>query len=58
MIKSNALTEEDKELMNQYNITSETRTLFFSEGYKYDKLKDALSYAKLAGEREKVADNE
>jgi len=58
MIKSNELTEEDKVLMDQYNITSETRTLFYSDGYKYDKLKDALSYAKLAGEREKVADNE
>ena len=52
MIKSSELTEEDKVLMDQHNITSETRTLFYSDGYKYDKLKDALSYAKLAGERE------
>ena len=57
MIKSNALTDEDKVLMDQHNITSETRTLFYFEGHKYDKLKDALSYAKQAGEKEKLADS-
>lgn len=58
MIEMTAITEEDKVLMDQYNITTETRTLFYSEGYKYDKLKDALDYAKLSVERKLASGNE
>lgn len=54
MIKNSEVTEEDKALMAQYDIKTETRTLFYFEGHKYDKLKDALSYARLSVEREKV----
>jgi hypothetical protein len=58
LIKSIALSEEDKVLMAQYNIETETRILFYSEGYKYDKLKDALNYAKLSVERKLASGNE
>jgi hypothetical protein len=51
MIENNEVTEEDKALMAQYNIQSETKTLFFADGYKYDKLKDAVRYAKFSSER-------
>ncbi|PLW67119.1 hypothetical protein [Pseudohalioglobus lutimaris] len=51
MIKNTALTDEEKVLMAQYNIEAETRTIFYSEGYKYDKLKDALRYARSSIER-------
>jgi len=57
VIKNTALTDEEKALMAQYNIRTETRTLFYSEGYKYDNLKDALSYAKRSVERELAAGN-
>ena len=58
MIKTAAVTEEDKVLMTRYNIKSETRTLFYSEGYKYDNLKDALKYAKLSVERKQGSGKE
>ena len=58
MIKTAAVTEEDKVLMTRYNIKSETRTLFYSEGYKYDNLKDALKYAKLLVERKQGSGKE
>lgn len=57
MIKSIEVSEEDKVLMAQYNIETETRTVFYARGYKYDKLKDALSFAKDAMEKERVAAN-
>jgi hypothetical protein len=36
MINRIELSQADKDLMAQYNIKVETRTLFYSEGYKYD----------------------
>ena len=48
------LSQEDKILMTQHNIKMETRTVFWSKGYKYDNLRDAVSYAKLAKERERA----
>ena len=47
------LSTEEKELMIKYNITVETKRAFYSEGYKYDKLDDAVRYARLTAEREK-----
>ena len=58
MLKATEITEEDRVLMTQYNISTETKTIFFAEGYKYDKLKDALKYAMLAAERDRVSGNE
>jgi hypothetical protein len=55
MINRIELSQADKDLMAQYNIKAETRTLFYSEGYKYDNLKDALSYAKLSIERKRAS---
>lgn len=43
-------TEEEKQLMTQYGITSETKRAFFFQGYKYDKLADALKYARLSAD--------
>jgi hypothetical protein len=46
------MTEEEKELMNQYGITVEQKSVYTYKGYKYEHLKDALNYAKLdAGAR-------
>jgi len=54
MKKSTQESQKDREMMVQFNIKKETRTLFYSEGYKYDNLKDALSYAKLSAERKRA----
>lgn len=56
MIKDTVITEEDKALMAQYDIRTETRTLFYSNGYRYDSLKDALRYAKQSAERGEATD--
>lgn len=58
MIKTAVVTEEDKILMAQYKIMTETKTVFLSGGYKYDKLKDALDYAVLSAERGPAPTNE
>jgi hypothetical protein len=52
MIKNPELSAEDKALMAEHSIHSETKTVFHFEGYKYDKLKDALRFAKLVKERQ------
>ena len=41
--------------MIKYNIKAETKMAFYAEGYKYDKLDDAVRYARLSEEREKNA---
>jgi len=41
------MTEEEKELMERYGITYEQNTVYYYMGYKYDRLQDALKYAKL-----------
>jgi hypothetical protein len=51
MSEVSGISQEDKELMLQYNIRTETRTVFYYEGYKYEKLHDAIRYAKLSRER-------
>jgi hypothetical protein len=46
------MTEEEK-LMEQYGITCERKTMYWYKGYKYEKLTDALNYAKIDTERER-----
>lgn len=55
MNEASELSKEDSDLIARYNIRSETRTVFFSEGYKYDNLKDAVRYAKLVLERKQTS---
>ena len=55
MTEASELSKEDKELMIKYNINAETKTAFYAEGYKYDNLKDAIRYARLSAERERVS---
>lgn len=42
------MTDEDKKLMEELNITFEKRTVyyFYYKDYKYEKLSDAVDYAK------------
>lgn len=40
------MTNEEKHAMERYGITSEEKTIFYFEGYKYDRLSDAVNYAK------------
>jgi hypothetical protein len=54
MNKEKDVSQEDKDLMTLHNIKMETRTVFYSKGYKYDNLRDAVSYAKLSKERERA----
>jgi hypothetical protein len=39
-------SQEQHDLMQQYGITHENKSLYFYQGYKYDKLSDAIRYAK------------
>jgi hypothetical protein len=40
------MNKEDKVLMEKYDITSVTKTMFFYKDFKYDSLDRALSYAR------------
>jgi hypothetical protein len=45
-------TEEQQELMSQYGITRETKSVYYFQGYKYDRLADAIRYARDSVSRE------
>ena len=49
------LSESDKELISEFEIECEVKTTFFFGGYKYDKLKDAVRFAKIAAERQQAS---
>lgn len=40
------MTDEEKQLMDQYGVTCETKTIFHYRGHRYDRLDDALNFAK------------
>jgi hypothetical protein len=40
------MSEQDKNLMEKYGITSTPRTVYFYKEFRYDRLADALAYAK------------
>lgn len=44
------MDERDETLMSQYGITVETRFIFHFDGRRYDRLADAVSYAKIQHE--------
>jgi hypothetical protein len=41
------MTEQERKLMQQYAITSAGKTVYHYMDFKYDKLDDALSFAKI-----------
>ena len=41
------MIDDDKRLMDEYGITSEAKEIFHFEGHRYDRLSDAMSYAKI-----------
>lgn len=40
------MNEQDEKLMSQYGITADTKVLFHFDGYRYERLADAVNYAK------------
>ncbi len=49
------MSEDDKAVMEKYGITYEQRTVFFWKDHKYERLADAVNYAKLASAKMKSA---
>ena len=45
------MTDEDTKLMETYGITVETKMVYHFDGYKYDRLSDAVKYAKVSTPR-------
>ena len=41
------MNEQDKKLMAEYGITSTVKTVYQYKGYRYERLSDALSYARI-----------
>ncbi len=46
------MDEHDNRLMAQYGITAETKLLFHFDGYRYERLADAVNYARLQTQSE------
>jgi hypothetical protein len=42
------MNTEDKALMEKFGITAEVKTIFHFGGYRYERLNDAVNYAKKA----------
>jgi hypothetical protein len=39
-------SEDEKKLMAQYGITHTHKSVYFYEGHRYDKVSDAINYAR------------
>jgi hypothetical protein len=40
------MIDEDQRTMDEYGITSEPKVIFHFQGHRYDRLSDAVNYAK------------
>ena len=40
------MTSDEKKLMEEYGITAESKTIFHFDGHRYERLSDAVNYAK------------
>ena len=47
-------SEEEQKLIVQYGITHEKKSVYFYQGHKYDKLSDAIRYARDSLAREQT----
>lgn len=47
------MNDDDKSLMEHYGVTAKESTVYMYLGKKYDKLQDALNYAKIVTARKK-----
>ena len=45
------MNEKDRQTMAVHGITCETRNVYFYKGYKYDRLDDAVRYARIETHR-------
>jgi hypothetical protein len=46
------MTEDESRWMNYYGVTSEQKTIYRYRGIAYDRLQDAIDYAKIVTDRE------
>ena len=46
------MTRDESPLMDHYGITSEQKTIYRFRGLAYDRLQDAINYAKIVTDRE------
>ena len=40
------MNSDDKKLMEEFGITAEAKTIFHFDGHRYERLSDAVNYAK------------
>jgi hypothetical protein len=51
-----AMTNQELKEMKRLGITSETKTIFHFQGSKYDRLLDAIAYARIVFEAQSKSD--
>ena len=50
------MTEEEKEQVTRFGIEVKQKSVYTYNGYEYDRLSDALNYAKIEEERRQTTD--
>ena len=49
------MNSDDKKLMEEFGITAESKTIFHFDGHRYERLSDAVNYAKTRTQPELTA---
>lgn len=53
-VRSDDGVSEEEALMRKHGISCEHRTIYFHKSYRYERLEDAVAYAKLESEKTDV----
>lgn len=54
--KVTEMIEDNSKIMDDHGITSETRNVYHYKEFKYERLADAVGYAKIDAERHRLND--
>lgn len=54
--KVTEMTEDNSKTMDDHGITSETRNVYHYKEFRYERLADAVRYAKIDAERHRLND--
>ncbi len=57
MIQDNQSPEEEQKSMAEYGITHEKKSVYFYRGHKYERLSDAIRYARDGLDRTATTDS-
>jgi len=51
------MTKDDKQMMDAHGITYESKSVYHYEGFRYERLADAVRYAEIDADRRRLYDD-